>query len=408
MVGHGVRMEIMAGSPPPQHSVGDGSHAPGATLDVLQAPALDVAAIRLWRRGAVPRWATDVLAGAWAMAFVTTGIATASLECTTQAPCGPNELFARCAVLLFATPILLVWLPLLGCFTGAAFGLLEVLLDNSAVPMTTFAIHGAACLIVGNLIVLQRRRQQRAALVLARGVQVAIPPVRDRRGLPGPGPRIGVALLLTVAGISAFGWYLHLNAVERAHVAAAQHRDAYVDAVDAGDVNLSIPGVGDWTVYTSGSYAVGDRVQVLFDPDGNDGEGWIELVAESADNTPLETLGLTALAFGGLLAHRDVSAVQARRRRFGGSATPLPTFKVLVRPGLLGRAELYPVDVAPHGKRFGSLRVVAEPLTEPLMLPPAGPAGLPGVLLGDVRRGGWVAVLLGDALLAPETPLTVR
>lgn len=368
----------------------------------------------------MPAWVPrGVLLGGWLVAF-----ALASLledqSCSIADPsvCGADVGWAVGASMLLATPVLLLVSPALGCLAGAGFGLVELVAEPSAVARIAFTLHGLACAAVLAWILGARRRQGEPAR--AGGGRAAV---------PGPAPRIGPAdfvpaalLLIPAAGLLLL-WH-HLAADDQRHQEAGVRLDAVVVAeIDDGwTVRLRLPDRGDEvSVDVIDSYPVNAVLPVLVDRTG--AEPWVMLVAEPPDPTfPLAAgLGvvLLSLAAAGLALHRQraratllagapaVSLLGLRRadevdlwdadrtRAFGRVRIPW------ARPEPTGEEESWDEDElsAADAEDFGAAwRDAADGDDEDLI---EVPTPVPMVAVGDLRQGGWVALLDGTEVIWP-------
>src|SRR5215207_9483571 len=97
----------------------------------MTGPRFDAAAARRWSAATVPAWVPRyVLVAGWVAAFAV-AVFTDTAPCVAEDPgrCGPDRGFAVVLGLAFATPVLLIALPALGCLAGLLFGLQEVVAD---------------------------------------------------------------------------------------------------------------------------------------------------------------------------------------------------------------------------------------------------------------------------------------
>lgn len=276
-----------------------------------------------WQRGGMPGWVVrGLLPAGWLIAFVLSFVLD-DAPCSPADPsvCGPEVGWAVGASLLLATPVLLIAMPVLGCVAGIVGGSVEQL-DRVPEARIAFGLHGLACAVVLVRMLAGRRRQ--AAVAGEAG---------DRRAVPGPPPRSGPGLyvaagLLALAATGALLLWWHWSTGDQRHLAAAERWDARIVAEPEDDwtVRLLLPDRSDEvTIDVVGSYEVGDLVPVLVDRTGD--RPWVVPVAEQPDPTfPLSAglaLGLVAVAVAGV----EVS----RRRVPARLAAGAPAVTVLVR-----------------------------------------------------------------------------
>jgi hypothetical protein len=380
------------------------------------APRLDIARAERWTAAAVPWWVPRVvLVAGWVAALA---VAIAFPEpCTPTDPsvCGPSISFAWAAVPLFATPVLLWWMPLGGCAAGVLYGALGIAFDPEPVSRAAFGVHGAACLLVGVWLVAAGRRQAAVAAEIAAPVMVRLPAAPLGRP-PGPrrwGPRTLAAGVLVLAGTAGLLWYRHESSALDRHLAGATRLDARVVAVDADDysIDVRLPDRADqaWIgVEETRPYPVGSTVPVLVDRRGD--HPWVRPVAEPDDVTYWLSVGLGAFASAALLAGRDMAAESARRRLLGSSA---PAVGMFARPVGDRRVALEPAE--PGGGVLAVARVNAVPVRSARALLGGGTSSdperrlsSPVTVIGDVRDGGWVVLAADNGVLLPTAPLRMR
>lgn len=392
-------------------------------------PRFGIDAADRWTRAAVPGWVPrGILLAGWVLAFALASLLD-SPPCSVADPsvCGPDLGWSVGASMLLATPVLLLVLPALGCLGGVGFGLFELATEPAPVARIAFVLHGLACAGVLVRMLIGRRRQGEPAR--AGGGRVAV---------PGPAPRTGpvdfippALLLIPAAGLLLL-WH-HGTVGDERHQAAAVRLDAVVVAeIDDGwTVRLQLPDRGDEvSVDVVDSYPVGAVLPVLVDRTG--AKPWVTLVAEPPDPTfPLAAgLGVVLLALatagGALRRHRAtagllagapaVSLLGLRRadevdlwdadltRSFGRIrirwASPDPTTDESTDEEFWDEDELSAADAEDFGAawrepadddleaRFGLIEV---PSRNPV----------PMVAVGDLRQGGWIALLDGTEVLWP-------
>ena len=330
-----------------------------------------------WVRAGVPRWVTSIaLPGLWLCAIVT-AFASDTARCTPQDPsvCGPDSTFALWLAVCLATPVLLWWMPVLGCLAGVAFSLAELRYDDVQAARWAFGLHGLLCALVVVRLVRGNAEQRRIAEAASAGGRIGAVP--GMPGGPGPSavPRFAVAGLLVLAGLGFFAWYGHQVADERDHLNRAVQVQARIIAVSPDEsirVQARTPAFGarEYTIgvyYYTDSYPMHSSTPVLVDPRDPD---WVRLVAEPQDVTYWQTAGAGsfALAFCWLLQrqrwHRGVRALGSGEH---------PALRVRIRPDDKGRALILPVldglSEPGGGRPIGRLAVFEAP---PEPEPPVG------------------------------------
>lgn len=139
-----------------------------------------------WARAGVPHWVPRLLLTAgWLVASaltVASGDAGPACQAGDPTICGPDLSDAAGIVLWLATPVLLLWLPPLGCLAGAGFALAVVAADEAGPAMAT---HGLACAATGLWMLAAAVRQRAVARRAAGGLTAVLP---SRLGHPCPGP----------------------------------------------------------------------------------------------------------------------------------------------------------------------------------------------------------------------------
>lgn len=403
----------------------------------------DTGTARRWASGAVPGWVPRLaLPIAWVVAAgLATALSGGSCPAADPSVCGPDLGWALGASLTLATPVLLIAFPLLGCLTGALFGLYELVAEPDTAARIAFTLHGLACVLVAVLVISSRRRQGRVAA--ATGIHVPVP---GRPPRPEPLPVLVAAVLLAgaVAGIVLWQFW---TARDDRHLAAARRVEAtVVGEVDDGySVRLRLPDQEDEaTVEVVDHYDVGTVVPVLVDRTGD--RPWVAPVGEQPDDTFPLSAGLAAAGVAAAVGGWELT----RRRMPARLAAGAPAVTVLAvrqdyevelwdTDGTAAFAQLdvrppVPVDDAagagawtgPVGSgapvrsaddlyrpppeedwpaeeqaRFG-----ADWRSQPAMRDPR-PVPVRVTAVGDLRQGGWVALVDGDRVLWPARTLRV-
>ncbi|MFA9431720.1 hypothetical protein [Egicoccus sp. AB-alg2] len=396
-----------------------------------------------WRRLAVPSWVPRLaLTALWAVAVVV-GVASDDTVCTASEPCWPDPLGTVLFVPILATPVLLWWLPRLGCVWGGALAMWAVVGDDQLAVRAAFAVHALASVVVAVRFWRARAAQQQLVGAVAADALRPLPavPVDPSGALHDPRRdwhllRVGATALALLCATVLAGCYLHLDRADAQHRSRAVAVAADVVAVDEWDVTFAVPtalGASRQVVlevWDPDDYPVGVRAPVRVDPTD---EGWVELVAEPHDRTLWLGAAAVALLFAGLCG------AQEWRRRWAVSSLwfgPLPAVDVLLVPDEVGDALVFGVDADP----ITSAPVARLPVAG--LLPDGSPLAAPvgfvegddpeddveeeaafarawrgedgradasaperATLLGAFHDGGWVALVTPAGTLVPAGPL---
>jgi hypothetical protein len=348
--------------------------------------------------------------------------------CSAAEPCGPELGFSLAAVALFATPVLLWWIPRLGCVAGIVFGSLDAALDDVVAARYFWGAHALACLVVLVLLVRDITRQR---LIATTGFTPGMPPVTrtlpEVVHLPRLGNRTRVACILVVACIGCLGLYWQQATAEERHLARAQEVTGTVTAVtdDGYGLTLTAAGAGTRQVDAIEVHRVGTEVPMLVDPVD---AGWARLVAEPADSSYWLTIGLSALLLGLILGWRDRKSVRWAKIAVGKQ---LPARRVLIDSDG-SKAYLYPTDAGPQDPPFALVRTWPTPPNPDQQLTDDLPGALDlevvanfarawrgegrefpshsiesGLVLGDLSTDGWIVVLAKDRVMFASRPVGV-
>ena len=318
-----------------------------------------------WIQAGVPRWITSIgLTSLWVLTCAISFISD-NTQCTASDPsvCGPDPVASAWSVLLFATPILLVWLPILGCVAGLAFGLADFHYDPVPVSGWAFGLHAVLCGLVALWLVRSAVRQRQIADDIS-GWRASAPaqPAASRRD-----GRLTTAGWLALAGVALLCWYGHEVRTEQAHLNRAVRVAARVTGyTDDGSLVLQTGGVGapqrqlTVDVVDEAPYPVGSLTPVLLDPQD---EHWARLVAEPQDATGWLVAGLAAWLLATVLASR---AQQWRWQLGSLQSGEWPLLRVRMMLDDDGRALIMP---SYDDQRSGDPRVIGR-----LAIATAGPA----------------------------------
>ena len=369
---------------------------------------LDLA--RQWVAPVRVRWRRWALAGASGAAFLVSVLGEADTRCSADDPavCGPDLVFSVAFVLAIGTVVLLWWRPYVAAGCALAFAAVDLAYDD--VWTANVAWPFVAVLHVAHVVALRRDAAQQRALA-ARAMTplpsraTSVPPRGSGAGPVGPFP-VG-AVLLAVVAFGCLGMLLRAQASDRAHVARSEVVHGTVAEVsDDGAVigirldhgPLATPQLVE--LEPLDAYDVGDDVLVRVDPTD---PGWSHLVAEPPDRTWWASLAFGAALLALLLAERLVTA----RVRRGALLAHPPTHGVPVRC-VVDDADVALLSCVDRDVVFADLDVV---VSEERAGPPPweddrlGDGLEPAHLVGDVRHGGWCAVVTAAGTTLPEGPL---
>ena len=311
------------------------------------ASPLTSAAAARWSAALVPPWvAKGALTAGWAAALVAAAVGE-TMRCTPQAPslCGPDQGFAWWVVICLATPVLLVWLPLLGCIAGVVFALADLAFDDVTSANVGFGLHGLACAAVALWLLRSAAAQQ---VIAADAGQGRVPRCRPRRGdrtptgtsdASGPQPgwscwgracSAGTPTSSTRNGVTSPP---PSRSPDGSSPWTTRTCPITVDAPTSAGLRRVTVGVLDTAPYPRGS-----ATPVLLDPGD---PTWARLVAEPQDDTGWESAGLGALLLAVLVMGRGLQVRRARERLWTGEH---PALRVWVVPDEVGDAVVFADD----------------------------------------------------------------
>lgn len=384
---------------------------------------------RVWAGAAWHPWARAVVI-AGCVASVAAAIIGDTHPCSAEDPavCGPSTSFAVALVFLAASVVLLWWRPVLACLCAVVVAVLEVPHDESHSAPVAFAAYAMVALAVAAYIVVCRRRQRLLVdRVAQRSVQLpaGVQPVADHQvgvgeaaltaveaaadagpaglvaHLASPALRALMAALLVAGSAGAGFWYAREVRGEQEHLARAVEvsgrvegpaNDDYIqrlrilDPVPGGPAHVELEPLDD--------LPEGSVQRLLVDPAD---PRWVRLVAEPADATGWLSLSVGLGLLASLLAWRAVETQGARRALSAGG-----------QPGVRGRFVHSPAGeclLLPADEDV----VVALFDTDPAPEPDASDLDAEnGVVFGDLRERGWVAVVGPRGLILPRGPLRVE
>jgi hypothetical protein len=346
-----------------------------------------------------------VLIGAWVAAFAAS-IAGDTEPCTTAdlTVCGPDLTFSVVIVLCFGSAVLLWWRPFVAVTCAVAFAVADLAWDSVWQAKVAWSL--VAVLYVAYAVHLRGRLARQRGV--ARSASVSLPPwsPSPRRPLHLDGPHRlmaagAVALVLTAGG--AFYGYERAVGLDDEHASRAQVVEATVLTQEDEDGNQKVrlerrpegfPAEVD--VLFMEVPEVGDTVPLRVDPRD---PSWTHPIAEPPDRTWWVTLCLGALLVAALLAER-LTAVRVHRRLLEDThhttGVPVRVFTddldfvgLLATDSTRGLAE-FPVDEVLRPDTPQSRRVAAP---------------REAFLVGDVRDGGWAALVGPAGMRLPLGPL---
>lgn len=365
---------------------------------------------RQWVAPVLVRWRRWALAGASGVAFVASLFGDAGTRCSATDPavCGPDLTFSLAIVLAIGTVALLWWRPYVAAACAVAFAALDLAYDDVWTANVAWPV--VAALHVAHLVALHRETAQQRALA-ARAMAPLPPrdtPVTMRGAAVAPaGPFPLGAVLLAVVAVGCLGMLLRAQASDRAHLARSEVVHGTVAEVPDDDTVIGIrldrgPQAPPQLVELEplDSYDVGEDVLVRVDPTD---PGWSHLVAEPPDRTWWASLAFGAALLALLMAERRVTA----RVRRGALLAHPPTHGVPVRC-VVDEVDVAVLACVDEDVVFADLDV--RPRAEGAGPPPGEGDRLrdglqPAHLVGDVRHGGWCAVVTAEGIELPEGPL---
>lgn len=368
-------------------------------------PGLDDERVRQWVAAMPPRWLRWVLVTLVAGAFGFSVLGD-TRPCSTADPtvCGPDPLFSVAIVFCIGSAALLWWRPYVAVACAVVFAIIDLAYDDVWQANVAWPIVAAA--YVAYAVRLLRARSRQRAIAAAASVPLPPRPHAPSRPLHWDGTHRLMAAaalgLLLLSGGALWGY-------EQALASDAEHEvrsevvegtvlsppdDDYLQRVRLDRRPEGFPAEVEVEFFDES--AVGQVVQLRVDPKD---PGWTHPTGEPPDRTWWLTISVGALLLAALLAERVVA--------------------LRVRRGVLESRQAttgIPVRVFTDGLEFvgvvalDSTRGLAEfPVDETLLLdtPEARRVAAPseGMLIGDVRDGGWVALAGPDGIRLPTGPL---
>ncbi len=358
-----------------------------------------------WVTGLERRWPRWALVAAGVGAFAASVAGSPDEPCSALDPtvCGPDLGFSAAVVLALAAVLLLWWWPGVAAACAVAFAVLEVGLDDVVAAQVAWPLLALAH--VWHVVVL--RREDAARRRVAHEVATPLPrAVVARRGDPGVGlgPRHVAVVALVVASLGCLGALVVRVGAEQAH--ESRSRDVAATVVGYDDDQLThrvrldqaVAGFpSEHDLETFDDYEVGEHVALRIDITD---PGWTHLTAEPPDPTWWLTLSLGALLLAGVLGH---PLLVGRVQRAVLASTP-PTTGVPVR-WVEVDDEVVPVLSTDRDVVVAELETVPRPRGAGPEVPRLEHLWRTGWLVGDVRDGGWCALVHHAGTELPAAPL---
>lgn len=312
------------------------------------APSLTSDAAGGWSGARVPGWVPErALTALWFAALIAAMFGDAK-KCTPADPsvCGPDQVFAWWLVICLATPLLLIWMPLLGCAAGVAFALADLHYDDVIPAKIGFGLQGLACAVVAVWLLRAAGRQEQLASGKSDAVKAAVPSSHALPHVDYNRARVVAVVGFALLGSALIGWYSHEVSTERSHLSASRQVSGRVFSVDDENFTITLDAAtgGGARRVTTGvldpePYPKGSTTALLVDP--ND-LSWSRLVAEPQDATGWKIAGLGAFLLALLLLVREAQTRRARKRLWTGEH---PALQVWVVPDDVGAARIFPDDL---------------------------------------------------------------
>ena len=358
---------------------------------------------RAWTAGLGIRWRRQALVAAGVAAVAVSVLGSDSERCTPDT-CGPDLLFSAAIVLGLAAVALVWWWPLEAAACAVGFALLDLRFDDVLAANIAWTV--LAALHVWHVVVLRREDATRhRALLDAYTALPGVPPTRD----PGSslGPRHLLVGVLVAGSVACLGFLGGALRAEAEHEGRAVEVPATVVAVEDTDEETAsrlrlerpVPGVPrEQRVVTLDEYDVGEAVPVRVDPAD---PGWTHLVAEPPDPTWWLSLSLGALLLAVVIGRPLVTG----RIRRGVLVAHPHTSGVPVR-WVEVDDDLVPVLATDRDVVVAELSTVGGPRPLGPDAPRLEQQVRTGWLVGDVRDGGWCALVHAGGTELPAAPLT--
>lgn len=314
-------------------------------------------------------------------------------------PCTPTPL-AMLVVLALAPPFLAGARPGMAAVFALVFGVVELW---DPIPAAQIAWPLVALLHLAHLGYVQRCRSRQRAVAARWSAPVRVNSRMPMVGAEGhPRRTLLLAGVVTTLAAAATSWSFYDRAVDRD--AARSDRALAVDATVVTEedddleqlVRLDDPPQGfpvDVSITFVGYPEVGDRIELMIDPED---PGWTHPVREPPDHTWWLMVAATGVLLAVLFSERLLVALWHRRRlREVLAAYPLKGVPVRGQVLTSGGVHLVSTTSGLPMAAFTAAGSVA-----------ADPDGLRTVhLVGDVRRGGWAAMVTPSGIVLPWSAL---
>lgn len=308
-------------------------------------------------------------------------------------------------VLVFAAVLLLWWRPFVAAACAVAFAILDLQFDDVLAANVSWTL--VAGLHVAHVVVLRREQAQQRAL--AERVSVALPfwkppaAVLPVRGGDAWLWYVGAAALAALA-VTCAGMLVRAEASDRDHLARSHVVQGTVTEVSDDDLVIGVRldphqerPAEQIDLEPLDVYDVGDRVLVRVDPGDL---GWSHLVAEPPDRTWWASFAVAAALLSILLAERPLTA---RLRR--GVLRAHPPARGLPVRAAVDEDGVAAVACVDRDAVFASFAVEEVRRLEGHGEAPLSATFAPAHLAGDIRSGGWCALVMPDVTHLPAGPL---
>lgn len=306
--------------------------------------------------------------------------------------CGPDELAVFVRVLSLLAPILLCWMPLAGCLSGAVAGVLVLWREPYLAGGGAWPGLGAASALATAWLLWSMWRQR--SLIMRSGVGTALAPTPPITG-PAEGytsgrPRLASVGVLFAAGLVLLGWYgiQVMREQGQADLAWQEIGPAvtYDDSVGTPDQDAGNRREPDPLTLPR----LASPASALPEPSE---PSWIRQLAEPDDRTGWLLRSAGCLGLGTLLAWRRFSAGLAQRRLLTSPAPALHLYLTIVDgthlwlcvAGEEARRRVASLTVEAFGRPGG--RLAHQPCEYDLLYPLHERVDLDTAALGRARQG---------------------
>jgi hypothetical protein len=241
--------------------------------------------------------------------------------CTPEHPCGPTSPGTWMLALVFASPVLLIGAPGLGCLSALALGVVGAGYDPALGARGWWAAEAALSAGALVFLLLIRVHQHRVAATIER--PITLPGARTASALTHDGlwgQFIGAAALAAV-GIILMVIYQYQVSVSGEHLRHAVQTTAVVQdiGVESDTIDFHLNGVDqDVTVSAADApkfpngYLIGQTLPVMVDSTGS--EPWFRFAARPDDQTPWLSFAILAWLLAAAATLRPARVWWAQRR----------------------------------------------------------------------------------------------